>query len=232
MPVGDLAFIFMVFVEGVASFLSPCVLPLIPVYLAYLTGQSVDNLLQGSSRACRTVVLNALLFVIGFSFVFISMGTVASSFGKFLVEHRDVMRKISGALIVFFGLFHTGLIPIPFLNYEKRFKVNINSPGLITSIIMGMGFGFGWTPCVGPMLASVLVMASQARTVAEGMGLLAVYSLGLGLPFMALAVGIRVLWDPIKKLYRYMDAIRWVSGGLLIITGLLIFFNRLAFLGA
>jgi len=230
--VGDLAFIFMVFVEGVASFLSPCVLPLIPVYLAYLTGQSVDNLLQGSSRAYRTVVLNALLFVIGFSFVFVSMGAAASSFGRFLVKHREVMRKISGVLIILFGLFHTGLIPVPFLNYEKRFKVNVNGTGFIASVIMGMGFGFGWTPCVGPMLASVLLMASQARTVAGGMGLLAVYSLGLGLPFMALAVGIRVLWNPIKKLYKYMDAIRWVSGGLLIIIGLLIFFNRLAFLGA
>lgn len=228
---GDLAFIFLVFAEGIASFLSPCVLPLIPVYLAYLTGQSVENLLHGSSKAYRSVVLNALLFVIGFSFVFISMGTVASSFGRFLGEHKDIMRKISGALITFFGLFHMGLIPISFLNYEKRFNTKINNPGFITSLIMGMGFAFGWTPCVGPMLASVLVMASQARTIAEGMGLLAVYSLGLGLPFMALAAGIRVLWKPIKKLYKYMDIIRWASGGLLVIIGLLIFFNRLAFLG-
>ncbi len=228
---GDLAFIFMVFVEGVASFLSPCVLPLIPIYLAYLTGQSVDNLLQRPSRAYSTVVLNALLFVVGFSFVFISMGTVASSFGKFLVEYKGVIRKISGALVVFFGLFHMGLIPISFLNYEKKFKANVNSPGLITSVVMGMGFACGWTPCVGPMLASVLVMASQARTVGEGIGLLVVYSLGLGLPFVVLAAGMRVLWKPIKKLYKYMDIIRWVSGGILIIIGLLIFSNRLAFLG-
>ncbi len=229
---GDFTFIFMVFVEGVASFVSPCVLPLIPVYLAYLTGQSVDNLLHGTFRAYRTVVLNALLFIIGFSLVFIAMGTVASSLGKFIALHRDVIRKVSGALIVFLGLFHMGIIPIPFLNYERRLNINLGSPGFITSIVMGIGFGLGWTPCIGPMLASVLVMASQARTVGAGMGLLAVYSLGLGLPFVALAAGIRVLWKPIKKLYKYMDAIRWISGGLLVIIGLLIFFNKLAFLGA
>lgn len=229
---GDLAFIFMVFLEGLASFLSPCVLPLVPVYLAYLTGHSVDNLLQGNPKSYRAVVLNAILFVIGFSFVFISMGTVASSFGRFLVKHRDIIRRISGALIAFFGLFYIGLMPIPFLNYEKRFETRFDRPGFITSIITGMGFGFGWTPCVGPMLASVLVMASQTRTIGQGMGLLAVYSLGLGLPFVVLAAGMRILWGPIKKLYKYMGVIRWISGILLIIIGLLIFFNRLAFLGS
>lgn len=228
----DLAFIFMVFVEGLASFFSPCVLPLIPVYLAYLTGQNVDNLLRSTSKSYRTLVLNALLFVIGFSFVFISMGTAASSFGRVIVKHKDVIRMISGALIVFFGLFHIGLIPIPFLNYEKRFKTSIDGPGFLTSIIAGMGFGLGWTPCIGPMLASVLVMASQTPSIGKGMGLLAVYSLGLGLPFVTLTACMPVLWTPLKKLYKYMDIIRWISGGLLIIIGLLIFFNRLAFLGS
>nr|WP_243426527.1 cytochrome c biogenesis CcdA family protein [Caldicoprobacter guelmensis] len=224
-----MAFVSMVFVEGVASFLSPCVLPLIPVYLAYLTGQSIENLFKEPSKAYYKGVLNAFLFVAGFSIVFISMGAVASSFGRFLVEYRDVIRRISGVLIVLFGLFHVGLIPIPFLNYEKRFNIGIGGPGFVTSILMGMGFGFGWTPCVGPMLASALVMASQAHTIGEGIGLLAIYSLGLGLPFMVLALGIRVLWKPVKKVYKYMDVIRWISGGLLIIIGLLIFFNRLAF---
>jgi cytochrome c-type biogenesis protein len=225
---GDGLFVITVFLEGVASFLSPCVLPLIPAYLTYLTGQTMETLVQ-DAKTYRTVIWNALAFILGFSVIFIALGAAATSFGKFLVSYREVIRKVSGVLIIILGLFQMEIIKIGFLNYEKRLKVNPKAPGFITSVIMGVGFGFGWTPCIGPILASVLMMASQAKTLGLGMALLAVYSMGLALPFFILALGIKVVWNPLRRLYKYMNVIRLVSGVLLVFMGLVIFFNWLSF---
>jgi len=226
----DILLVLMIFFEGVASFLSPCVLPLIPVYMGYLTGQTVDDLML-RPKSYKWVGLNAVAFVLGFSFVFIAMGAAASSLGSFFTTHRDIIRKISGALIVFFGLFHTGILPIGFLNREKRFSLKKMNPGIVTSILVGFGFGLGWTPCIGPMLASALILAGQADTIAKGIGLLAVYSAGLGLPFIVLAFGIKVIWNHLRKLNKYINTIRVVSGALLIVVGVLIFFNKLNLIG-
>ena len=221
---------FMVFFEGLASFLSPCFFPIVPVYMVYLTGQTADDLIQRPG-SYRRLGLNALAFVLGFSFVFIAMGAAASSLGRFFIAYRDIIRRVSGILIILFGLFHLGLVSFRLLDQEKRLNVKLKEPGLVTSFLVGLGFSLGWTPCIGPMLASVLILAGQADTVAKGTGLLAVYSAGLGLPFIVLALGIKVFWRPIRKLYKYMNIIRGVSGVLLIVMGVLIFFNRLSFLG-
>ena len=222
---------FMVFLEGLASFLSPCILPLIPVYMAYFAGQTADELIQQRPDSYRWIGLNALAFVLGFSFVFISMGAAASSIGRFFIAYRDIIRRISGVLIILFGLFHIGLISIGLLNREKRLNIKLKDPGIVMSFVVGLGFGLGWTPCIGPMLASVLILAGQADTIAKGTALLAIYSAGLGLPFVVLAFGIKALWRPLRKLSKYMNIIRAVSGGLMIVIGVLIFFNRLDFIG-
>jgi cytochrome c-type biogenesis protein len=225
----DLLFPAAVFLEGVASFLSPCVLPLIPAYLTYLTGKSAEAMIK-DSKAHRVLILNSLAFILGFSLTFIALGAAATTLGKFLIRHQPTIQKISGVMIIFFGLFHTGLIPLRFLNYEKRLQLGTRTPGFATSFLIGFGFGFAWTPCNGPILASVLMMAGSTQSLAAGAALLAVYSLGLGLPFFLIAVGLRIIWKHFKAIYRYMKVIKIVSGILLVIIGVLIYFNRLSLL--
>lgn len=218
-----------VFFQGIASFLSPCVLPLIPAYLTYMTGQSIEIMMH-DRKAHRALIINSLAFILGFSLVFVLLGIVATSIGKFLQANRDIIRKISGVLIVFFGLFHTGILPIKFLNYEKRFDLNRSSPGLLSSFLIGVGFSFGWSPCIGPILTSVYIMASQASTLFTGMTLLIVYAMGLGLPFFLIAVGLKYLWKYVQGLYRHMKLVKMISGILLIIVGVMIYFNAFYFL--
>ncbi|NLI61697.1 MAG: cytochrome c biogenesis protein CcdA [Clostridiales bacterium] len=218
-----------VFFQGVASFLSPCVLPLIPAYLTYMTGQSIDIMIK-DKKAHRTLVINSLAFILGFSLVFVLLGIVATSVGRFLQSNRDMIRKLSGVLIIFFGLFHTGLIPIKALNYEKRLDLGQRNPGLLSSFLIGVGFSFGWSPCIGPVLTSVYIMASQANTLLMGMLLLIVYAVGLGLPFFLIAVGLKYFSKYIQGLYKHMGLVKIVSGSLLIIIGIMIYFNAFYFL--
>jgi len=222
-------FFITVFLQGIASFLSPCVLPLIPAYLTYMTGQSVEIMME-DSKAHRALILNSIAFIAGFSLVFVLLGAIATSLGQFLQAYRDIIRKISAVLIIFFGLFHAGLISIPFLNYERRFQIRPDAPGVISSFLIGVGFSFGWSPCIGPILTSVYIMASQASTVVKGMGLLAIYALGLGLPFFLIALGLRILWKYFEKLYKHMKLVKIISGVLLVIIGVMIYFNAFYFL--
>lgn len=226
---GNRFFFITVFLQGIASFLSPCVLPLIPAYLTYMTGQSIEIMME-DSKAHRALIFNSIAFVAGFSLVFVLLGAVATSLGQFLQAYRDIIRKISAILIIFFGLFHTGLIPVPFLNYEKRLQIKPAAPGVISSFLIGVGFSFGWSPCIGPVLTSVYIMASQVSTVAKGMALLAVYALGLGLPFFLIALGLRFLWKYFEKLYKHMKLVKTISGGILVIVGIMIYFNVFYFL--
>lgn len=226
---GNRFFFITVFLQGIASFLSPCVLPLIPAYLTYMTGQSIEIMME-DTKAHRTLIFNSIAFIAGFSLVFVLLGAVATSLGQFLQAYRDIIRKISAILIIFFGLFHTGLIPVPFLNYEKRLQIKPAAPGVISSFLIGVGFSFGWSPCIGPVLTSVYIMASQVSTVAKGMALLAVYALGLGLPFFLIALGLRFLWKYFEKLYKHMKLVKTISGGILVIVGIMIYFNVFYFL--
>lgn len=213
-----------VFLEGLASFLSPCVLPLIPVYLTYLTGQSMQDMANNKSK--KQLILNSVGFVLGFSMVFIALGAAATSIGQFLRQYQYVIKKISGILIIIFGLFHAGFLNISFMNQERRRQIGTSSaPSFITSLLIGMGFSIGWTPCIGPILTSVLLMASSAETLRAGMGLLGIYALGLGVPFIIMALLMGTMWDRFKNLYRYMDWIKRISGILLATIGVLMLLN-------
>ncbi len=225
---GNLIFV-PVFLEGLASFLSPCVLPLIPAYMTYLTGRSAEAMTQ-DKKAHRNLIFNSLAFILGFTVIFVLMGAAATKLGSLLLRNQHLIRRISGILIILFGLFNAGWIPIRFLNYERRLQLLPERQGLISSLLIGMGFSLGWTPCIGPILTSVLIMAANVQTVVKGMLLLAVYALGLGLPFLALAVGIRYLWKYLNLLTRHLGIIKKVSGAILIIIGVMIYFNVFAVL--
>ncbi|MFU0800605.1 MAG: cytochrome c biogenesis protein CcdA [Xylanivirga thermophila] len=216
---GSLTFV-AVFFEGLASFLSPCILPLIPAYITYLAGQSAQDIVD-DAQGRKRLIINSIGFVAGFSLMFIVLGAVATSIGRFLQQHRYVISKIGGIIVIFFGVFQSGLVPIPFLNYEKRLNVMPKGISFASSFLMGLVFSIGWTPCVGPLLASVLIMAGNAATVSFGMGLLAVYALGLALPFILIALMLDIIWGHIRGLYKYMGTIKLISGIVLILLGVL-----------
>lgn len=226
---GSKFFVITVFLQGMASFLSPCVLPLIPAYMTYLTGQSLEAIAQ-DTRSHKNLILNSLAFVLGFSMVFVLMGAAATKVGSFLLKHQYTLRKASGVLIILFGLFHTGLLPIKVLNYERRLDIIPTNTGFLPSLLIGTGFSIGWTPCIGPVLTSVLILAANTRTLAAGILYLSVYALGLGIPFLVLAFGARYLLKYLKAVYRYMSIIKVISGIILIITGFMIYFNVFALL--
>src|SRR5215467_2401309 len=176
------------FIAGMLFFISPCILPLAPGYVAMISGVSVEQLQQRSQRIHWVVLLNALLFVLGFSILFIALGASAGAIGRFLSSHREVMNKIAGAIIVFFGAVLLGWIRIPTLYGEKRFRGTIKE-GRLKSFLLGLAFAFGWTPCAGPALVAMLALASTQATVTRGTALLTVYSAGLAVPFLLVALG-------------------------------------------
>lgn len=219
----------LVFVQGIASFLSPCVLPLLPAYLAVLSGSSLGEA-SLDSKAHRLLILNAALFIAGFTVVFTALGAGASAIGGFLKSYAEPIRIISGIAVIVMGLFMMDIIPLGFLQREKRFEVGGKSGSPLRSLLLGMAFSFGWTPCIGPVLASVLMMASREALLARGMWLLFVYSMGLAVPFMLLAVFLRFLLKPLAKLKKHTLLIRRISAGLLIIMGILILTNSFTLL--
>jgi cytochrome c-type biogenesis protein len=216
---------------GLLSFLSPCVLPLIPGYLSFISGVSIEDLTNRErTRSNFTkLVLNTVLFVLGFSLVFIFFGAIAPQIGSVL-KYRDIFNKVAGMLIIIFGLHVTGLFRIKWLNYEKRFHAGQKKFGIFGSILIGMAFAFGWTPCIGPILAAILTLAAQQASTGQGILLLAVYSAGLGIPFILTAVAFNYLIGAFGFIKRHFRAVEIISGGLLIIVGILIFFNLLQIL--
>jgi cytochrome c-type biogenesis protein len=203
---------------GVLSFSSPCTLPLVPGYLGYMSGIS-------SGRG-RTVAA-AGLFVIGFAIVFTSLGAVASELGAALLLHRPLIEKLAGGLIVILGLFVLGLAPLPFLMREGRPLMELVRPGPSGALLLGAAFAFGWTPCVGPVLGSILLLASGQRTVAAGALLLFLYSLGLGIPFLVAALFLDRFRSVSGWLRRHAVVINAIGGVLLVVMGALVFLGRL-----
>jgi cytochrome c-type biogenesis protein len=203
---------------GVLSFSSPCTLPLVPGYLGYMSGIS-------SGRG-RTVAA-AGLFVIGFAVVFTSLGAVASELGAALLLHRPLIEKLAGGLIVILGLFVLGLAPLPFLMREGRPLMELVRPGPSGALLLGAAFAFGWTPCVGPVLGSILLLASGQRTVAAGALLLFLYSLGLGIPFLVAALFLDRFRSVSGWLRRHAAVINAIGGVLLVVMGALVFLGRL-----
>ena len=222
------------FLAGLASFLSPCVLPLVPIYLAQLVGQSVYQASDSAgdthdfARPARlNTFLHALVFVAGFTVAFVSLGATASALGAFLKLHQFELRQIGGVLLVIIGLHLTGIFKLPFLYRTKRFQYRPNRPGYAASFLIGLIFAIGWTPCVGLILGPILVLASNAGTLREGVLFLLVYSLGLGIPFLLLGLGLDRLSKVLKWLRPHTWKIEIATGIFMIVLGIMIYFNLL-----
>jgi cytochrome c-type biogenesis protein len=220
------------FLAGLASFLSPCVLPLVPIYLAQLVGQSVyqsaGDQEEGPPRL--TTFLHAVMFVSGFTLAFVALGATASTLGGFLRIHQFLLRQIGGILLIIIGLHLTGLLHLPFLYWQKRFDFRPNRPSYPASFVIGLVFAIGWTPCVGLILGPVLVLASNAATLRQGVLLLLVYSLGLGVPFLLLGLGLDHFSKLLKWLKPHAGKIEIGTGVIMILMGVMIYFNWLIYL--
>ncbi len=218
-----------VFLAGVLTFLSPCVLPLIPSYISYITGASLEELQTGKGVK-RATAIHSLLFILGFSVVFILLGASATVVSGFLYQYQHWIKNIGAVLIILFGLHLTGLIPLHFLLREKRLRFRNKPVGYFGSFLVGAAFSIGWTPCVGPILASVLLYASSHTTVKQGVLLLAVYSLGMGIPFFLASLAFNQMLTSLKWLKKYLNVLEKLTGVLLILVGILLLTNSLTWL--
>ncbi|WP_020177279.1 cytochrome c biogenesis CcdA family protein [Methyloferula stellata] len=205
---------------GLLSFLSPCVLPLVPPYLTFIAGTTIEEVAsEGESRAQRDIFIAAVLFVLGFSTVFVALGATASVFGQVLREHLAVLSVLAGGAIILMGLHFLGVFRIAFMYREARLEVN-KPLGLWGAYVLGLAFAFGWTPCIGPILAAILAVAASQETLGKGAGLLAVYSLGLGVPFLLAALAIEPCMGFLKRFKKYFGIVERIVGVLLILTGI------------
>jgi len=217
------------FIAGLLSFFSPCVLPLVPAYLANLAGESAIDI--GGSRRVWPTLLHSVAFVLGFSILFILMGASAGLIGASIIAYSDILRLVSGMFVIIFGVFLIAAYKIPWLNYEKRLHMKgARNPGYIRSLMIGAAFAVGWTPCIGPILGSILFIASYTGETIKGAALLAVYSMGMGIPFLLIGLAwsyIMPFWSGIN---RHLGLISIISGLLLIIVGILMLTNQLTWL--
>jgi cytochrome c-type biogenesis protein len=212
-------------VAGIFSFLSPCVLPLVPPYLVYMSGVSMEDLLDGdigtaASRRAH-IMLSALLFVAGFTTVFVLLGATASALGSVLRQNLPLLSQIAGVAIIIMGLHFLGVFRFGFFAKEARFHTSQNATNYSGSYLMGLAFAFGWTPCIGPVLAAILSVAGSEESVARGMALLAFYSLGLGIPFLLAAFSVESFLGFSKRFRKHLPLLERVMGGLLVLTGIM-----------
>ena len=212
---------------GLISFLSPCVLPLIPGYISYISGQALDEIIKDN----KSVLLKTIFFSIGFSIVFISFGITASFIGKLLISYSNQLRIIAGIIIILFSLQFIGLINLKILNSETRFFTKNYNDNLIFPIIVGAAFGFGWTPCIGPVLGSILALAAIEENISKGILLLSFYSLGLAIPFIISGILIDKFLFFSKSFRKYISTITKVGGAILLLTGIAILTGQLQVLG-
>jgi cytochrome c-type biogenesis protein len=228
------------FGAGILSFISPCVLPLIPGYLSYLSGLSLDDM-RGTTTATgsgvavavappgarRQVIVASLAFIVGFTIVFVALGASASAIGRYVMARLDILGRVAGAIVIIFGLHTMGVLRIEWLYQDKRVQTSQQRPeSFVGAALVGMAFAFGWTPCLGPILAGILAVAAAQDTVGDGVRLLFAYSLGLGVPFFATALAINHFFTAFAKIRRHYHKVEVVSGALLVAIGVLIFTNR------
>lgn len=218
------------FVAGLLSFLSPCVLPLVPGYVSLISGATVDELQTSERRLLGTVMLHSVTFIIGFSFVFIVLGAVATSIGQFANQYHNLLARVAGVIVIIFGLHLTGLLKIKALYADKRLHDVKGSSTALGCFAVGFAFAFGWTPCIGPILAGILALAAEQDKVAKGVLLLAIYSLGLAVPFLLTSLGVDRFLVFYGRFRRHLHTVEVVSGVLLVGVGVLIFMNNLKLL--
>jgi cytochrome c-type biogenesis protein len=217
---------------GLISFASPCILPLIPSYVSYITGISYDELVSKESRRknMNITFLHSVAFVSGFTIIFVLLGATASLAGNVLSQHLDVIRIVGGVLIIIMGVFVMDVVNIPFLQREAKLKLKTRPAGYAGTVVVGMIFGAGWTPCTGPFLGSVLALAMETDTLGRGMALLTFYSFGLGIPFILSALAISAFLSSFNKLRKYFKIIKIVSGVILVIMGVLLITDKMTIL--
>lgn len=220
------------FIAGVLSFLSPCVLPLVPSYVSFITGVSFEDLrIHGDEKRVRFLaVTNSLVFIAGFSTVFITLGAFSSLLGQWLYTFQDWLRIAGGVLVIIFGLFIAGFLKLDFLMKEKKFTLHGRPAGYIGTFLIGMTFAAGWTPCIGPILGSILLVASTKGSAVYGFKLLMVYSLGLGVPFFISAVAFNMFLSSTRTISKYMRPITIASGLILIAFGVILLTDNLGML--
>jgi len=220
------------FGAGVLSFVSPCVLPIVPGYLSFISGSNVSQLrgAEAPRDQLRRVAITSLCFVLGFSTVFVALGAAATAVGYHLQQYKRPLAVVGGFVIVVLGLHTAGVFRIPWLLYEMRAEVKTKPLGLLGAYVVGLAFAFGWTPCIGPILGAILLYASQQETVGQGVLLLSAYSLGLGLPFLAAGLAVNRFFLASARLKRHMLAVERLSGALLVAVGLLLVTDRLTVL--
>jgi cytochrome c-type biogenesis protein len=215
---------------GFLSFLSPCVLPLVPPYLCFLGGTTFDQLAgedETPKHVYTTVVLSSIAFVLGFTTVFVILGATATALGQLVVENLPILAKFAGIVIIIAGLHFLGVIHIPILHREARYHADTRPAGLIGAYIIGLAFAFGWTPCIGPVLGAILAVAAGEDSVRQGVSLLFVYSLGLGIPFILAAIAVRPFMNAMGRFRGHMGTIEKVLGALLVLTGILFLTNSM-----
>jgi cytochrome c-type biogenesis protein len=218
---------FAAFLAGLLSFLSPCVLPLVPGYLSMISGISVQELRRQEPRTKRAVMYHAIMFAIGFSLVFIALGAAASSLGQIAGRHMALLSKVAGIIIIIFGLHLTGITPIRVLYSDKRLAGASGNGSASRTLVMGFAFGFAWTPCVGPILAGILALAASEATLQKGITFLGLYSLGLALPFLATSLGVDRFLSAYGRIRPHLRMIEVISGSLMIVVGILVFTRHL-----
>jgi cytochrome c-type biogenesis protein len=216
---------------GLLSFFSPCILPLIPAYLCFLGGASLNELTAEGGvdkKVSKRVFTSALSFVLGFSTVFILMGASASALSRIIIQYLDTLSYIAGVVIIIFGLHYMGFFRISFLNFEKRFHIENKPSGIVGSYILGLAFAFGWTPCVGPILATILMVAASGDSIWYGTSLLSIYAAGIGVPFLIAALAVKPFMAFMGRFKRHLHKVELIIGILLAITGAAILTGSLA----
>lgn len=206
------------FIGGLLTFFSPCFLPLVPAYLIYITGLSFEEI---KTIRLKTII-HSLLFILGFSIVFSSMGLAASLLGSFFFNFQDILRIVGGGLIIVLGLYLIGVIKLPFLDMERKITISAKPSGYIGTLFVGMVFALGWSPCVGPILAGILLLAGQTTTAGQGLLMLLAFSAGLGLPLFLVSLGVNYFLSFIKKIEKHLKTIHLVCGIFLVLVGILL----------
>ena len=216
--------IFAALVAGLLSFLSPCVLPIVPPYLAYMGGVSLSDM-ENDRSSNRKAIIAALFFVLGLSTVFILLGIAATAFGRAFLQYQDIMGRVAGGVIILFGLHFLGIIRIPFLMREARIDAGDQGGSAFGAYILGLAFAFGWTPCIGPILGTILTFVAQDASFSRGMILMGAYAFGLGIPFVLAAVFIGRAMGVMNKFKRHMAIMERAMGAMLVIVGIMLVFG-------